>query len=164
MTRFLKTMLCLCLINAPAFAQELSQEKAKPAPSPDITIEQPYAFATMPGGETGAAFMILKNGGEADDSLIGAKSDVAQKTEIHENIIDPDDGTMMMRPIKNIAIPSKEEAVLEPKGKHIMLLQLKEPLTLDSKFSLTLVFEKSGEKIIDVQVIQPGTKPSPEDF
>ncbi len=153
MSYFLKTLTCLLLITAPALAEE------KTSLTPEITIEQAYAFATMPGGETGAAFMVIKNSGNIDDTLIKAKSDVAKITEIHENFIDPDDGTMMMRRIKNISIPAKENAVLEPKGKHIMLIKLKEPLTLDSEFPLTLIFKKSGEKIINVTVIQAGSKP-----
>lgn len=155
MHNFLKTLACLCLMVTPAFAQD----EVKSDPVPEITIDQAYAFATMPGGETGAAFMTIKNNGNAGDTLIKVKGDVAKITEIHENTIDPDNGTMMMRKIENIAVPSKEEAILEPKGKHIMLIKLKEPLTLESTFPLTLVFEKSGEKIIDVDVIQPGTKP-----
>ena len=153
MHHFLKAFLCLGLMIAPAFAQ--NEEKSEPTPS--ITIDQAYTFATMPGGETGASFMVIKNDGELDDTLIDVKSDTAKNTEIHESKID-DNGTMMMRRIKSITVPSKEKTVLDPRGKHIMLIKLKEPLTLDRKFPLTLVFKNSWEKVVDVLVIQPGTE------
>lgn len=154
MRLLLHFFVCFCFIINPSMAQtEKSSE-----PSPNIMIHEAYAFATMPGGETGAAFMTIMNHGGIDDALIGAKSNLAKHTEIHENLIDPDDGTMMMRKIKKIDIPAKEHAVLEPKGYHIMFMKLKQPFTLDSQFPLTLIFEKSGEKQINVVVIQPGTK------
>jgi len=159
MRTLIKTLTCLCLLAMPALAQE---EQAA-APAPKIMVEQAYAFATMPGGETGAAFMVIKNAGDADDTLKKVKSSIAKRNEIHENAIDPDSGTMKMRKIDGIAVPAKGEAVLKPKGNHVMLMKLKEPLTLDSTFPLTLVFDKSGEVNVDVKVIQPGTTPDGED-
>jgi copper(I)-binding protein len=127
-----------------------------------MVVEQAYAFATMPGQATGAAFMVIKNTAAIDDNLVDAKSKLAEITEIHENSIDPDDNTMMMRKIANIMIPANGEAVLEPTGKHIMLLKLKEPLTLGATTPITLMFEKAGEIIVDVEIIQPGSKPGME--
>jgi len=87
--RFLiATTFCLAFITSPIMAQETTA----PAPSSKIMIEEPYAFATLPGSVNSAAFMVIKNEGDLDDKLIGVKSDVAKHTEIHENIIDPDDG------------------------------------------------------------------------
>ena len=124
-----------------------------------ITIIDAYAFATPTGSKTGAAFMIIHNASTEEDYLVDVNSDVARINEIHENILDPDDGTMMMRKIKSITVPANGNAILEPPGKHIMLIKLPEPLTMDSQFPLTLVFEKSGEQKIMVDVIAPGSKP-----
>jgi hypothetical protein len=123
-----------------------------------IQIEQPYAFATLPGTATGAAFMAIKNSGEAD-RLIGAKSKVSEITEIHENLIDPDDGTMMMRKIRGIDIPPNNEIALKPTGYHIMFIRMKEPLTMGQTTPLTLTFEKAGDVEVEVAIIAPGTKP-----
>ena len=128
-----------------------------------MVIEDAYAFATMPGQATGAAFMVIRNSAVKHDRLIGAKAKIAGVTEIHENLIDPDDNTMMMRKIADIEVPANSEAVLEPTGKHIMLMKLKEPLTLDSTIPVTLTFEHAGEIIVDVNIIQPGSKPGMED-
>ena len=66
---------------------------------------------------------------------------------------------MMMRKIKKIVVPAKGETVLEPKGYHIMFIKLKQPLTLESEFPLTLTFKESGKTEVDVSVIPPGKKP-----
>lgn len=123
-----------------------------------IKIENPYAFATLPGASTGAAFMVIKNKDDAD-KLISASTPFAEITEIHENLIDPDDGTMMMRKIKGLDISAKDEAILKPTGYHIMFIKLREPLTIGIDVPITLTFEKMGDLEINVPVIAPGTKP-----
>lgn len=136
-----------------------TQIQAQENKVPNITIENAYAFSTAENAKTGAAFMIIKNTGDQDDTLIEAKSNIAEITELHENTIDPDDGVMMMRKIKNIIVPAGENAVLEPKGKHVMLIKLNEALTLGNSVSLILTFEKSGDIPVQVDIIPLGTTP-----
>lgn len=156
---------------SPAFAatedvhpQESSVDEEGILPESSVTAENVFSFATMPGGTTGAVFMTIRNAGNADDRLISAIADVAETVEIHENIIDEETGTMSMRPIEGIDIPAGGEAVLEPKGNHIMLIGLKEPLTIDSNFPLTLIFEQAGEQTLDVHVVPPGKLPEGQDM
>lgn len=124
-----------------------------------INVSDAYSFGTMPGAKTGAAFMTLTNKGAEKDSLIAAKSSVAEITEVHQNLIDPDDGKMMMRRIKAIALPVNEAVNLEPTGYHIMFINLKQALGIGETIPVQLVFEKSGTKTVNIQVIAPGTKP-----
>jgi len=133
------------------------EKETNPSAIP-IQIENPYAFATLPGASTGAAFMVIKNNGDAD-RLINASAPFAEITEIHQNLIDPDDGTMMMRKIKGLDIPAKRSAILKPTGYHVMFIKLREPLTMGINVPLTLTFEKMGDVKINVPVIAPGTKP-----
>lgn len=126
---------------------------------PTIEISDSFAFATMPGASTGAAFMTLHNTGSENDVLLGIKSDIAKITEIHQNMIDPDDQTMMMRKVPSIEIASGDSVILEPTGYHVMFIQLKEPLTIDLTIPVTLLFEKAGEKKVDIQVVPPGSTP-----
>ena len=123
-----------------------------------IQIKDPYAFATLPGASTGAAFMVIQNENDGD-KLIAANSNIAEITEIHQNLIDPDDGTMMMRKIPALEIPAKGEAVLKPTGYHVMFIKLKEPLTMGLEVPLTLTFEKAGDIEVRATIIAPGTKP-----
>lgn len=121
-----------------------------------VTAENVRAFATPDGAQTGAVFMTLKNAAGADDSLTGASSDVAEITEIHENMIDNDNGRMMMRKIDTITVPANGEAVLEPAGKHLMLLKLKQSLKEGGHFNVTLTFEKAGALVVPVKIIPAG--------
>jgi copper(I)-binding protein len=124
-----------------------------------IEVQNPYAFATLPGATTGAAFMIIKNTGDMDDKLVGAQSKIAEITEIHQNIIDPDDGKMMMRKVKDITLPMGEQVTLEPKGYHVMFIKMKDALAMDNNIEITLLFEKAGEVKVSVPIVAPGIRP-----
>ncbi len=147
-------LLCGFLI-LPLYANAQDQMMVKPS----IEIQAPYAFATISTAPTGAVFFTIVNNSNQDDMLIEAKSDVAEFTEIHQNYIDEDDGTMMMRKIPNIPVTAGGQATLKPAGYHIMLIKLKEQLLLEDSFPVTLVFEKAGEIIVAVNIIPPGTQP-----
>lgn len=127
--------------------------------SQTVEVLQPYAFATIPGARTAAAFMTIKNNGEVDDRLIGAQSPVAGIVEIHQNVIDPDDGMMMMRKIKGLDLKVGEEVVLDPKGYHIMFLDLQESLGIGQTFNLTLMLESGSVVKTKVEIVPPGRTP-----
>jgi copper(I)-binding protein len=126
----------------------------------ELQIENPYAFATAASAKNGAAFMVIENATKQNDTLVNAYSEIATHTEIHENIIDPDDGQMIMRKIPALNIPKNTNTLLEPKGYHIMFIGLKQALEIGQSFSLTLSFEKSGDITVTVQVITPGSTPA----
>jgi len=122
-----------------------------------ITVQNAYAFATVPTSKTAAAFMVIKNNSANDDILTHVKSDISEHVEIHQNTIDPDDGMMMMRKIKGLDIPSKESVSLDPKGYHVMFLGLNKALKINETFPITLVFEKAGEQVVNVTIVPPGS-------
>lgn len=152
-------ILGLLAFSFPNSTLAFEPETTEPIKKPIIEIQNPYAFATMPGATTGAAFMLIKNTGDLDDKLIGAQSKVAEINEIHQNIIDPDDGKMMMRKIKDIPLPMKGEVSLKPKGYHIMFIKMKKALTIGNSIELTLLFEKAGEIKVSIPIVAPGIKP-----
>jgi len=124
-----------------------------------ISINQPYAFATVPNARSAAAFMEIANHTGEDDTLLSVKSNGSEITEIHENMIDPDDGMMMMRKIRKLDIPAGETVTLEPTGYHIMFIRMTETLKAGESFPLTLTFEKAGAIETAVSIVPPGQKP-----
>ncbi len=122
----------------------------------ELAIDTPYAFATAPGAKNGAAFLIIENKGP-DDTLVAAKADIADRTEIHD--MQMQDGIMQMRRIDTLIVPNGEQIELAPGGKHIMFLDLNAPLAEGTAFDLTLTFLKAGEMTFPVQVVAPGQKP-----
>jgi len=110
-----------------------------------------WARATATGNS--AAYMILRNGGDAADRLVKAESDVADAVELHKMIME---GSMMqMAPVENIEIPAKGQAELKPGGLHVMLIGLKHELKPGEKIKLKLQFEKAGMQEVEAEVRKP---------
>jgi copper(I)-binding protein len=102
-------------------------------------------MAGMNMGGTSAAYMTIANTSDADDALIAATSNITEIVEIHETSLNEND-VMMMRPAEDgIPVPAEGEAVLQPGGFHVMLLD-PAPMAPGDTILLTLEFE-SGETV-----------------
>jgi len=123
----------------------------------NIHVENVYAFATAKSQKNGAVFLTLKNNSDIDLHLIEAQSPVAEIVELHENLIDPDTGVMLMRKIRQMEVKAGDKTLLEPTGLHVMLIKLKTPLENGSQFPLTLIFDNNQQWSGQVLVVPPGT-------
>lgn len=124
---------------------------AMPVMAQEIHVLDTYARSASPMAKTGAAFMLIENIGDAEDRLIGAASPAAQKVELHTHI--EEGGVMKMVHVEEgFAIPAGETLVLQRGGAHVMLIGLTESFEQGKVVPLTLVFEKSGEIVVDVPV------------
>ena len=100
---------------------------ALPAFAADITVKDPYARVSAMMSSSGAAFMVIENTGP-DDRLIGARSDVAEKTELHTHKED-DMGVMRMIHVEEgFALPTGGHIMMARGGHHVMFLGLTRPL------------------------------------
>lgn len=109
-----------------------------------------YSHPTATGMKVGAVFGVLPDI-EIDDKLVSASTPICDYIEIHAMI--EDDGIFRMRKIENLPVHAGNKNILEPSGYHLMLMNLTEPLEAKQSFPLTLVFEKSGKKIVTIPVI-----------
>ncbi len=115
-----------------------------------------YARASLGNLKNSAAFLSVINHNAQADRLVGAKSTVAARTELHTHI--KQGNIMKMRRIEAINVPASGFVDLEPGGHHVMLIGLHKPLKAGDKFSLVLVFEKGGEQAVEVVVRGLGDK------
>ena len=98
--------------------------------------------ATPPGVPTAAAYARIEGSG-TDDRLIDARTDVADRVEIHTHV--ENDGVMTMTRIESLAIPANGATTLAPGRDHLMLIGLRRPLMPGETVEFTLVFESGGE-------------------
>ncbi len=123
-----------------------------------LKIEHPYATPTPPAARVGGVyFRTIENTGKAPDRLLGARTALADSVEIHRS--DMTDGVMRMRALDALELPPGAKLQLRHGGEgvHLMLVGLRKPLVVGDKFTLTLRFEKAGERDVDVWVQQPRT-------
>lgn len=128
------------LLAVPAFADSM------------IMVDDPYARVSAKTSKSGAAFMAIMNHGDEDDQLIDARSDVAKKVELHTHMETSDGVMKMMHVPEGFAIPAGETHMLQRGGDHVMFMGLNKALEHGDVVSVTLVFEKAGEKTIEVPV------------
>ena len=144
-----ETVMSLKSAIAAAFAVAVM---AAPALAGDtkITVGDPYARAS--NTMAGAAFMVLTNHGDEDDRLIGARSDIAQRVELHTHIENAEGVMRMVEVEDGFPIPAGEAHALKRGGDHVMFMGLNGPMVQDDKVTVTLTFEKAGDITVDIPV------------
>ncbi|MBS3803287.1 MAG: copper chaperone PCu(A)C [Oleiphilaceae bacterium] len=121
-----------------------------------ITVAHPWARATPPiEPVNAAAYMIINNQSDKDIRVTGVSTPIAQTASLHQSLTV--DGQMRMRALPDgLAVPAGGSVKLEPKGYHVMMMSLDEPLKVGDSFPVTLTFadsESAGASIVvDVQV------------
>lgn len=117
----------------------------------EITIEDAYARSASPMAKSGAAFMMIKNSGEAD-RLIAASSDAAARTELHTHL-EGENGVMRMVHVEEgFELPADGMIAMQRGGKHVMLMGLNAPMEQGATVTVTLTFENAGDVVVEVPV------------
>jgi copper(I)-binding protein len=145
---FLLILLLGLLAGAPASAGE-----------PTIKIEKAWARATTSAAATGVVYLSLADTGPAADRLIGVATPVAGHAGMHIMVMEG--SVMQMHPVDAVDVKPGERIQFKPNGLHIMLTNLKQPLTRGERFPVTLEFEKAGKVDAEVLVLPIGASSYP---
>ncbi len=95
--------------------------------------------------------VVVKNQGARGRKGRRAQSPMAPIVELHARLSEAADD-MRMREIPDIAIAAHGEVALTPRGLHLMLIGLKEPLGEGQVVPLTLTFDGGGTVRVDAVV------------
>mgnify|MGYP001819916919 CR=1 FL=1 len=115
-----------------------------------VSVIDPYVRAVPPVTKTSAAFMQLRNDNDTDGSLVRAETPAAGAVELHTHTMD--EGVMRMRQIPQISLPPNTTVFLEPGGLHVMLFDLKAPLSPGDEVPITLTFSDGSSKAVTAEV------------
>jgi copper(I)-binding protein len=118
------------------------------AESSPVAVSDAWVRATTPQQKATGAFMKLES--KAPATLVGASSPAASLVEVHE--MRTENGVMQMRAVPRLPLPAGQTVALKPGGYHIMLIDLKAPLSPGQKVPLTLVIETEGKARQNVTV------------
>ncbi len=126
--------------------------------APTLEISDAWARATAgsDGGEesvTSAIYLTIHNSGRTADKLLTAATDAAKVVQLHDT--DTRNDVSMMFLVESVDIPARRDAKFEPGGMHIMLLQLNQSLRPGDTITVTLDFEKSGQRTVIAEVRAP---------
>jgi len=127
-----------------------SAANAQTSAASTIVVEQPWARATPRGAKTGAAYMTLINKGASADRLVGATTPLAGKVQFHKET--EDNGVSHMHEMHGVDLEPGAKIVFKPGDMHMMIVELKQPLTEGQTFPLTLQFQKAGNVEVTVPI------------
>lgn len=121
----------------------------------EVNIVDARAPATFKFASTGAVYMEVQNH-SADTVKITAVSipdSVTREVQVHETIIEGEMAKMRQLTLP-IEIAASEALVLAPRGKHIMLMGLAKPLTMDMSVPVTIEFANREAITLQVPVVE----------
>lgn len=125
------------------------------APVNKLMVTNPIAQPAPLVGGNGAIYLTLINGTGAPERLLSAESPLAATVEFHETV--NDNGVLRMQPQPDgFEIPAGGSLAFQPGGKHIMLVELSQPLAVGDTVELTLNFAQAGPMVISASVVEIG--------
>ena len=130
----------------------------RPAP---LEVADAWTRDSVGGTDSAAVFMTITS--PDADRLVAASTPAAAKTDLMTMQVEGGEGeggSMAMKYLEAIDIPSGEPVSLDPSGLHVWLTDLDAPLKAGETFPLTLEFENAGRREVTVSVIAPAA-PAP---
>jgi len=109
--------------------------------------ERPPVSANMAG------YLILENTTDNTINLIGVRSPVFSKVEVHKTVFVDGLGKMMRQDI--IEVPPGESLVFEPGSYHLMLMRPSKLLTDGDSVQLQFLFDQGQSVYFEADVIRP---------
>lgn len=113
-----------------------------------VNVDQAWVRLLPPGVKTTAAYMTITS--DQADTLLSARSELSERVEVHQTT--KKDGVMSMSEVSGISLTSAQVLELRPGSYHIMLINLKAPLSEGQVVELVLNFEKQGEQVVRAEV------------
>jgi copper(I)-binding protein len=131
--------------EAPSAEAPSAQAPSAEVPSAEAQLEirDPQA-QIMPGSEMGVVYLTVVNPGAEADRLVSVESPAAGAAETHETVEEEGGVVRMVPRPEGFEVPAGGTLVLEPGGKHVMLMAPERPAEGESELRLVLHFEHAG--------------------
>lgn len=117
---------------------------AQTATAGELSARDAWVRLMPPVAQSTAAYMTLKNTGDADISIIAVTTDAAATSDFHA--VRMQDGKMIMFPLESVIVPANGEFSFVPGGFHIMLMGLDKPLDAGDIVNIVL-YLADGESL-----------------
>lgn len=121
------------------------------APAEGLLLDDAWARASPRGATMGAAYLTLES--TTGDRLVEVATDssLTEYMEMHE-IVAGEGGALRMQQVASLELPAGERVTLEPGGRHLMFIGLRQPLVAGRSVALRLRFERAGERTVHAVV------------
>jgi periplasmic copper chaperone A len=120
----------------------------------NLTIIHPWSRQSPAHPDQAAGYMVSKNAGAEDDTLLSATSEVAAMVHFADVAVDGGGAKMTAVP-GGIVIPAGASVELRPRHMHVMFEGVHDYPPVDTMFKATLTFAKAGPVDIEFDVTEP---------
>jgi periplasmic copper chaperone A len=138
--KFTEALAALTLLASPAMAPSLMAQQP-PVARPPLVAQNAWVRVT-PGADMAAAYLTLRNVSSSAVTVTGVESPIAGHAMIHETTVQG--GQSKMRPHEQLVVAPGMTVKFEPGGLHVMLHDLKQPLTVGQTVPLVITLADGG--------------------
>ncbi|MBI1214218.1 MAG: copper chaperone PCu(A)C [Alphaproteobacteria bacterium] len=131
-----------------AFILTASLPATAAAPS-GVTAEKPWIRFIIPG-RPAAGYMTLKNDGDADAVVTGARSPGCGNIMLHKSVTE--NGMAGMEMVDSVTVPAHGSFGFKPGGYHLMCMETTDKLEIGKTVPLTLEFKDGAELTVEAAV------------
>jgi copper(I)-binding protein len=135
----IEALAALTLLASLAVAPRLVAQP--PGEQPPLVAQNAWVRAT-PGADMAAAYMTLRNVSSNAVTVTGVESPIAGHAMIHESTVQG--GQSRMRPREQLVVAPGATVKFEPGGLHVMLHDLRQPLTVGQSVPLIITLAGGG--------------------
>jgi len=115
-------------------------------------VENAWVQLAPPGAKVNAAYMQIHNPQAQARIITGVRADCCAMVMLHQTRREGD--RVFMDHLEQLVIPAQSSVRLAPGGLHIMLMQAKRELTLDSKVTISFDFSDGTTQGVELHVKQ----------
>jgi copper(I)-binding protein len=112
------------------------------------TLRITHAVVTASTDGEASAFLVMENRGDTGSSLMGARADVTDSIQMHNDV------GGQMQPVAQIPVPAGGRVLLAPGHDHLMLEGLRHPLAVGDTVALELLFNPGGVVTVRAPVLR----------
>lgn len=120
--------------------------------SAQIVASEGWVRATAPGADTGVGYLVLRNTGDEEQSLLRITSPVADEIRLHQSSVTAQ-GQTRLWPLSGLKLAPGETVRFEPNGRQLTFRGLKGPFAPGKPVPLQLHFDRGqGEFTVMLEV------------
>ncbi len=144
MNRIQRWMLGMLLLTASAAASAAGK----------LRVEDAWIREAPPGATAMAGYATLRNTGDETVRLLAVQSAAFRNASVHETVISG--GMSRMRELHDLEIAPGETVALQPGGRHLMLMDPRNPVALGDKVEILFLLADGTRVKTEFEVVADG--------
>ncbi len=116
----------------------------------ETVVEDAWVMLPPPVADTAAGYMIIKNTGDKEVSVVAVKTDIAESPEFHSSMMH--NGMMHMQAMEKVVVPAHGEVKFKQSGNRLMLTGLKKKLQAGEHVMINLEMSDGSKVMVHAEV------------